>query len=218
MKKQRDTFYPEKKMVRFFNKITRYWKRVLRRYFGEGDTADIVDRAKAEFLSMTSRLPDIGGNSNPFADTIIEAALILSYYKVLKERNRHVEEIGAITHDAIRERIASYPAILLRLRGKYMTSQFYQVKRKKQAMTSQRKEYPGNWVFSFREGDKKTFHYGIDFSECGICKLFESENAQEFTPYMCEIDYISFDAFGLHLHRTRTLTGGDDRCDFRFMK
>ena len=218
MKSERDRYYSEKKMVRLFNRTDRHWKKVLRNNFGEEDSADIIDRARAEFLLIASRLPDIGGKSNPLAFNIIESAVMLAYYKILKARNKTVEEIGTITHDVVRERIASYPSFMLRLRGAYMTSRFYQKKRKKQAITSQRKEYAENWVFSFLEGDGKTFHYGIDFTECSICKFFEAQGAQEFTPYMCEIDYITFGAFGINLHRTKTLGGGDDRCNFRFMR
>lgn len=217
MKKGSDTLNSEKKMVRLFNKTVRHWKRVLRNHFKKEDISDIIDDATAEFLSIASRLPDIGGKSNFLTFHLIEAAVILAYYKVLKARNINVDEIGGITHDVIRERVASYPSFLLQLRGAYLTSQYCRKQRKRQAERSQKKEYPGDWVYSFVEGDGKTFHYGIEYTECGICKLYESENAREFTPFLCDIDYITFGAFGIDLHRTKTLGKGDDLCDFRFM-
>lgn len=217
MKKGRDTFYSEKKMARLFNKTVRHWKRVLRNHFKEEDISDIIDDATAEFLSITSRLPDIGGKSNFLTFHLIEAAVILAYYKVLKVRSMTVEEIGDITHDVIRERVASYPSFLLQWRGAYLMSGYCRKQRKRQAERSQKKEYPGDWVYSFVEGDGETFHYGIEYTECGICKLYDSENAREFTPFLCDIDYITFGAFGIDLHRTKTLGKGDDLCDFRFM-
>jgi len=217
MKKAKETFYSEKKMSRIFNKTARYWKRVLGTKLNEENVTHIIDDARAEFLSIASRLPDIGGRSNPLDDNIIESAVMLAYYKVLKARNMTVEEIGAVTHDVIRERIASYPSFILRLRGVYMTSRYYQKRKKTLAARSQLKEYSGDWVYSIVEGDGETFHYGVDYTECGICKLYESENAREFTPYLCDIDYITFGAFGMNLHRTKTLGKGDDFCNFRFM-
>ncbi|MBN1881556.1 MAG: L-2-amino-thiazoline-4-carboxylic acid hydrolase [Deltaproteobacteria bacterium] len=217
MKEVRDTFYSKKKMLRLFNKQARHWRKVLQGRFSGGDVSDIIDRAEREFLSIASRLPDIGGKSNFLTFHIIESAVILAYYKALKARNMNVEEIGGITHDVIRERVLSYPSFMLRLRGAYLMSGYCQKRRKQQAERSQRKTYPGDWVYRFVEGDGKTFHYGIDYTECGICTLYESENAREFTPFLCDIDYITFDAFGIGLHRAKTLGKGDDLCNFRFM-
>ena len=218
MKRKRDTLYPEKKMRRLFKKTTRYWEKVLGDRFSGEDISDIIDRAEKEFLAIASRLPDIGGKSNPLTFNLIEVAVMLAYYKVLKAESRGVEEIGAVTHDVVRARLSSYPSFLLRLRGAYLTSACYQKKKRGLAPRSQKREYPGDWVFTFVEGDGETFHYGFDYTECGVCKLCESENAREFTPFLCDIDYITYDAFGMHLFRTKILGGGDDICNFRFMR
>jgi len=218
MRRGMDGLREKKKMLRVFDKTDRYWKRVLGRRFNEEDVTDIVERAREEYLSLIPRIPDIGGRSNPLAFNLIEAAVMLAYYKVLKKREMSLEEIGAVTHDVVRARVTSYPSLLLRLRGAYISSSYCQKKRRRLAIRSQNKEYPGDWVFSFVEGDGKTFHYGIDFSECGICKLFEAHDAREYTPFLCEIDYITFGAFGITLFRTKTLGEGDDVCNFRFMR
>ncbi len=69
--------------------------------------------------------------------------------------------------------------------------------------------------------DKKEtfgFGYGIDILECGICKLFNKHNAQQYTPILCEVDKITSSLAGLELIRKGTIANGADKCDFRFKK
>lgn len=69
--------------------------------------------------------------------------------------------------------------------------------------------------------DKKETYglgYGIDILECGICKLFDKHNAQEYTPILCEVDKITSNLAGLELIRKGTIANGADKCDFRFKK
>jgi hypothetical protein len=53
--------------------------------------------------------------------------------------------------------------------------------------------------------------------ECGIMKYLETQDALEFTPYLCAIDYITFFAMGIELRRTQTLAFECEKCDFRFI-
>ena len=89
---------------------------------------------------------------------------------------------------------------------------------RRMALESQKREYPGAWVYTVLEGDGKEFDWGIDQVECGICKFFADQDAQEFVPYMCALDFIASDYFGWGLVRTTTLAEGGERCDFRFKR
>jgi hypothetical protein len=89
---------------------------------------------------------------------------------------------------------------------------------KEAAEKTQERRYPGDWVATFVEGDGEQFDYGLDVVECGICKFYRTQNAEELTPYMCLSDYILSDAFARGLVRYKTLAEGDDVCDFRFKK
>ncbi len=65
-------------------------------------------------------------------------------------------------------------------------------------------------------GDGEEFAFGIDYVECGICKLYQQKGASELVPRNCWLDYPLSDALRLRLKRTKTLGQSADRCDFRW--
>lgn len=87
---------------------------------------------------------------------------------------------------------------------------------KEAASRTQERRYPGDWVATFVEGDGEAFDYGIDITECGICKFYRAQGAAELAPYLCLSDYVVSDAFGRGLVRYKTLAEGAEVCDFRY--
>ncbi|MCP4197812.1 MAG: L-2-amino-thiazoline-4-carboxylic acid hydrolase [Proteobacteria bacterium] len=82
----------------------------------------------------------------------------------------------------------------------------------------QKREYPGNWVQEFIVGDGEAFDLGFDYSECGIVKFMDAQNAPELAPHLCQTDFAALEAMGLHLERTETIASGCERCNFRISK
>lgn len=87
--------------------------------------------------------------------------------------------------------------------------------RLKNAAESHRLQGENNWVFDIVEPDG-TFDFGLDYTACGICRLCADEGHPELMPYLCRLDYPMAEMMGLRLTRTKTIGGGDDRCDFRY--
>ena len=85
------------------------------------------------------------------------------------------------------------------------------------AAKTQERQYPGNYVIAFVEGDGVSFDYGIDYLECGGCKFLESQGAFELARYICPIDIVYSEALGWGLTRTQTIADGGETCDFRFV-
>jgi hypothetical protein len=54
--------------------------------------------------------------------------------------------------------------------------------------------------------------------ECGIRKFYAAQDADEFTPYVCALDFVASDYFGWGLVRTSALAEGGECCDFRFKR
>ena len=69
---------------------------------------------------------------------------------------------------------------------------------------------------TFVEGDGATFDYGLDITECGICKLYQAQGAGELARYLCLSDYVVSRAFGRGLVRYKTIAEGARVCDFRY--
>jgi len=88
---------------------------------------------------------------------------------------------------------------------------------RKRAAESQKRQYPGDYVYTFVEGGEE-FDYGVDYVECASCKFLSEQGAPELAPCLCVIDVLYSEKFGWGLVRTMTLAEGYEKCDFRFKK
>jgi hypothetical protein len=107
---------------------------------------------------------------------------------------------------------------LLRIVGGLRYDEAYKGRLRAAVARTQDRRYPGAWVATFVEGDGEAFDYGIDITECGICKFYAAQGAIELAPYMCLSDYVVSDAFDRGLVRYETLAEGAELCDFRYKK
>ena len=126
-----------------------------------------------------------------------------------------VEQAGRIIYETF-ETMADHPAWMLRLVGGLKYGEAYVERLRTAAVASQQRRYPGDWVSTFVEGDGETFDYGLDISECGICKFYHAQGAGELAPYMCLSDYVVSRAFDRGLVRYKTIAEGAEVCDFRY--
>jgi hypothetical protein len=179
----------------------------------------IVSEAMLEFEALIPEIPYIGGKKNRLtSEALTPAVACVALYRALKKRGKTVEDAGAIIDGIIQSQLDSVPKPLVYLMGRYRSSTLYVNKLKKQAARSQERRYPGDWVFSIIDGDGEEFDYGIDFTECGICKFFPAHEAEELIPYMCAVDFPVSKALKTGLVRTTTLAEGADKCNFRFKR
>jgi hypothetical protein len=208
----------EKGLLKEFDKISRITRGALTEYGGPQFANVVIVGARTEFTDILPTLPYIGGDHNFLTADIIEAAVILAFYKELAIREVPLANISRIVHETIRRRVRSYPRLVLRLAGRLKESRWFMKRRARQAQRSCERRYPGDWVFTFVPGDDKGLLYGLDFTECGICTLFRAHGADRAIPINCAVDFIMADAFGMKLLRTKTVAGGGGVCNFRFMK
>jgi len=179
----------------------------------------IIHEGHREYEELIPHIPYIGGAQNPLTWNLVMAAQYLALYKVLKARGENVETIGALIQDTFEYWLNRFPRWLMRLRGWWQSSPIYfRYNLQKRAQRSQERRYPGDWVFSAVKGDGKGFAFGVDYTQCGICKFYAQHDAAELLPYMCKLDYPMTRAMGLELQRTQTLGAGGTECDFRLRK
>ncbi|MBN1636258.1 MAG: L-2-amino-thiazoline-4-carboxylic acid hydrolase [Deltaproteobacteria bacterium] len=192
-------------------------EKVLSAGLGNNRATGLMMDVHSEQQALAADMPYIGGNKNIFTQWLVYGVYYLAVYRVLKADGNTVGEIGRIVFDAFRK-MADYPGWMLYLIGKLKYNRKYIDTLRRSALRSQEKRYPGDWVATFIEGDGESFDYGIDITECGIHKFFQSYGAQEFTPYMCLSDFVVSDVFNRGLIRYETLAEGAARCDFRYKK
>ena len=192
-------------------------KKVLVTRFGKGRTSSFMMQIRREYEALTPQVPYIGGEENMFTEWLLYGVYYLAVYRVLKAQGQGVEEVGRVIFDSFRA-MADYPKWLLRLVGSLKYNKPYVSRLKKAVTNTQERRYPGDWVATFIEGDGKEFDYGIDITECGICKFYRAQGADELAPYLCLSDYVVSDACDRGLVRYKTLAEGAEVCDFRYKK
>ncbi|MBN1382795.1 MAG: L-2-amino-thiazoline-4-carboxylic acid hydrolase [Deltaproteobacteria bacterium] len=190
-------------------------KTVLTGRFGKQQAGTIVKEIKTAYAGLVPSVPYIGGKKNIFTEWLDYGVYYLAAYNVLKKAGLSVDQVGEIIFRTY-ETMADYPKWLLKRIGKLKYGESYISHLKAATEKSQLRRYPGDWVCEFVTGNGQDFDYGLDITDCGICKFYKAHNVEELAPFMCLSDYVVSKAFDRGLVRYHTVAEGDDRCDFRF--
>ena len=185
--------------------------------YGEDATGVMLKEARQEYEALIPQLPYIGGRQ-PFTQFLISTAWFLSMYRVLQRRGATVEEVGTLCYQASEAYLRAYPRFMGRFLGFMTFSPRYLRRVRKRAIESHARQYPGDYVYDYVEGDGETFDYGVDYTECGSVKFLAEQGVPELAPYLCPADILYSETLGWGLKRTMTLAEGAGRCDFRFKK
>jgi len=197
----------------------RVYKVLLTRFDNDPATTDaLVKEIREEYESVIPQLPYIGGKGNRLTRNLEHSATFLAMYRVLKRHGKSANEVGEIVYRITESWYGSYPRWLLRLLGKWQFTKLNARNLKRWAARSQRRRYPADFVYTFVEGDGEDFDFGVDYTECGICKFYHAQDADVFTPHLCPLDYAISKALGLGMVRKTTISEGAARCDFRFKR
>lgn len=180
-------------------------------YFDMNFAKAIMKRAKPNFFKMICEAPSIGKN-NPLFINILVTALVASIYKA-GDGKISPKQMGTIMTDGM-ESVYMFRKFC---GMKDYFSKVWQDKRNLNAQSSQKKEYPADFVSEFVYG-KTVDEYGIKYYECGISKLLRREACMELAPQMCKFDYVMAKYMNAELKRTKTLATGGDFCDFWYTK
>jgi hypothetical protein len=209
--------YAKFKNIDLFGLYVESIQEVLTVHFGGELTETILKGTWQEYQTLLPEVPDIGGEKNPNAENLLVATYCLAVFRVLKARGQTTEQAGRIIYEAFGATV-DLPGWLRGVAGRLKYGKKNEERWREHAAESQEHQYPGDWVFTFVEGDGEGFDYGLDITECGICKLYHAQGADDLAPYMCLSDYVVSRAFDRGLVRYKTLAEGAEKCDFRYKK
>jgi hypothetical protein len=142
---------------------------------------------------------------------LVRSTISLALYLAMRVHGRSAHETGRIVYEAVEAEIRR--VLLDAPNGPDELA-----RRREQACESQKRRYPGDWVWEFVEGDGLGFEYGYDFTECGTQKLYCTHGADGFLPFYCYLDFVTYRTAGWSFRRTMTPAEGHAKCDFRFTK
>jgi hypothetical protein len=197
-----------------FDQAARRWSVILSLRYGGEFTDAVLQEARGRFEALIPQLPYIGGDENHLTGSLIGSARCLAFYQAMKARGKSAEETGKVLYDAIQAHaedfVSQVPPSQRLSRDELMK------RRRERAQRSQARRYAWDWVYEFVEGDGEEFDYGYDFAECATEKLYRAQEAIEFLPFYCFLDFPKCELGGLGLSRTMTLAEGKEKCDHRF--
>ncbi len=185
--------------------------------FGDDVSAALITETIQAYEDLYPKIPFIGGKENMFTEWLNYGAYYLAMYQALSARGHKIDDVGPLIFETYQV-MADYPQWFLSIVGRFKYGKKYEEKLMAAAAASQQRKYPADFVSLFIEGDGKIFDFGLDITECGICKLYRTHGAEKLSRYMCLSDYVISKAFNRGLVRYNTIAEGDEKCDFRYKK
>ena len=211
-------YAPQKsRFLKDFDRMAARVRRVLISRYGEEQAKALVSESRREYEALIPQIPYIGEKS-PMLIFLLPTSRWLAVYRALQKRGATVEDAGRLIYEMMGAETKAIPRPVRRLLGWLWFSPLLLRRVTKRAAESQKRQYPGGYVFTYVEGNGRDFDWGIDYAECSSCKLLKAQNAMDLAPYICAVDKVSSELLGWGLTRTMTLAEGFEKCDFRFKK
>jgi hypothetical protein len=211
-------YAPQKsRFLKDFDRMAARVRRVLISRYGEEQAKALIRDSRKEYEALIPQIPFIGEKSRMLI-FLLPTSRYLAVYRALRKRGATVEDAGLLIYEMCEAEAKAIPGPVRRLMGWLWFSPLFLRRVRKRAAESQKRPYPGGYVYDYVEGNGRDFDWGIDYLECSSCKLLKAQGAMELAPYVCAVDKVSSELLGWGLTRTMTLAEGFDKCDFRFKK
>ena len=177
---------------------------------GKLNSPRAIREIKREYKAIINRAADIGSHN----ELIMSYGLAAYFIAMNRKTKISCEENYKILHDSLKE--SKLIKILLGNKKSYFSKKKMEHRRAWEKELKKHK-YKNDWDLNLIDGNDE-FEFGIDYIECGVCKLCRDEGVAEYAKYMCNLDFMLAELIGVKLIRTKTLAEGSDRCDFRYRK
>ena len=209
--------YQSSELLKMFETMEPLYRAAMQPTIDRAEIEEVTARALQDFNALAMLIPYIGPMTYPLSSTLVASAVALSFGRTFRSIGLSIEDAGKIIVNAFKEGMSAYSSDELRAQGDYFFTEANYQQYKRGAIESQKKRYPGDWVYEFREGPGD-LECEIDFSECAILKFYAAQGMVDLVLYQCVQDFIVSDLQGTGLTRQGTLAGGADCCDFRYKK
>lgn len=174
--------------------------------FPETELSSAKKALKAEYQAMVERTPGIGGSS--LEGDLIAACFFFAMAKTVPGMTPDL--MDDIVAKSIQSDFMQKAHQGKRKKGTLFSNKV-QDKKAREAESSHSSPYEMDWEFTYQKG-KDEFY--CTYTQCGICKLAKREHVERFLPCMCRMDFATYEMVGAKLDRTKTLSNGDECCNF----
>ncbi len=203
----------KEKLLKQFKKIVKVVSWQLEIEFSSNFARKVFAKAEKEFVKIIPNIPYIGGAKNPFTQTVVLSAISLSFYLSLRTFLKNKILAKQLTFMLVRGFMQGGKGKKKKL---WLLSKLNKIRFHKLAKRSQEREFPDDYVFDFLKGKDEAFDFGLNYTECAVCKMNDQIGEEDFTEVICAAGCMHNDFEEMGFKRTKSLASGDDHCDFRF--
>lgn len=173
---------------------------------------------RRELAVLAPKIPYIG-EKNIWQINMDTCVMNLALYRTLKKRRFELKEAIQIQYDIFDAYLLSFPRPVRSAYRWYYFSKLHQKRLSQAAEQSQKRHYPGDWVFSYVGGNGHAYDFGVDITECAILKLYRVHGVEEeYLPYLCKLDHAMSNILSLGITRDGTLAEGAPVCNCRWKR
>lgn len=167
---------------------------------------------------ILEHLPYIGGDTVSGTEHMVDAYFFVAMGEVMKGYGMSLEEIGYLMTLCSERKLFSTPKPVRKIIGRLLKSPkiLKSIYAKKDIKNEENaKLNPGSFETKVMEVPEEGYDFSYHNFVCPIAEFAKEHNYSEYMPYLCNLDYIMFGAYGVPLYREQTIAGGGDYCDFK---
>lgn len=213
--------YYKKNTQRLESEMDNYFKFIKQEL--EGIFGEPYEQVKAEIwkiyeTEMLENFPYIGGDDVSGTGNLTGVYFFIALALATKPYGVSTDEWGRLTTTCYERFNTQKPAFVRKIAGSMMKACGTKMLRKKDAKNAANAaKYPGSFETQTMEADSI---YAVNFHNlvCPVYNFAVERGYEEYMPYMCNLDYVTYGAMGLAMRREKVLADGDDCCDFKFLR
>jgi hypothetical protein len=190
---------------------------LLREALGIGDVAPVKREIMAEFETVLTQMPYVGGAESRMTDFFMRLLGFMAVGRVLRRHGVPSPAIREIAVESLKAQLLLEPEEKRLAAGRQFMSPENRAAIRAQAALSQKQTFAEDFGYDVVEpGPGDAFDFGVNYRQCGFCKFADKYGDREILPSVCAIDFVAYETRGIHLERTQTIAGGASHCNFRF--
>lgn len=215
--------YYKKNSSKFKKEMNKYFilvKKEIEQEFNESYDKIFEEVWEFYYSVIMQKFPYIGGDKISGTKNLTGAYYFVALGEVGKKYNIGIKKWGEITTKSFEryfEKIPNFAKKIVRFISK--RKKFVEI-----ILQKKDKKNRQNAINNPKSFETKvitpTDEFPINFhtTVCPIYIFAKENNYLEYMPYLCNLDYVMFNAFGISLYREKTLADGDEYCDFKIKK
>ena len=170
---------------------------------------------------MLEHFSFIGGDSSSGTKNLTGCMFFVAVGVVGKKYGLSTHDWGRLATTLYERHFDQMPRLLRRLAGGLfhhcpgLVTKALKKKDKRNAENAAKN--PGSFLTQTME---PTAEYTVIYHNlvCPIYEFCKERGYMEYLPYMCNLDYVMFRAFGVSLYREKACAAGDGVCDFKIKR